>query len=143
MGDKRAVGVQTDMKTSDIADMIDHYEAIKGTVQSHDSHQSVLVKQLQDSKLEIERLNDIIRGSECNSNSVDQLWTHRQSSANQQSARGGTIASGQEIFIDDNGNRPSEISNKQTTLVTDAGLALGGSQMAMTRKIQELQGREQ
>ena len=42
--DKQAIGIQTDMKMSGITDMIDHYEAIKGTVRSNDSHQNVLVQ---------------------------------------------------------------------------------------------------
>ena len=37
MREKKPVSSQTDMRESDINDMVDHYEAIKGTVRTHDS----------------------------------------------------------------------------------------------------------
>ena len=41
--------------------MTEHYEVIKGTIRSQDTHQTILIKELHESKQEIERLNDLIK----------------------------------------------------------------------------------
>ena len=101
------------------------------------------MKELHESKQEIERLNELIKVSGNqgnNASSADQLFSYRQQYISQESARKNTITSGHEIFIDENGNRPSGISQKQTHFNGTDGTITGfdNSHMAMTKKIQEL-----